>query len=160
MQTSSEGKMETKSSAGNAVTARGLVPTNDHVLPGTASKLARNHPERAFRVLDAEERFRRVAIKLLVNPTHEIRTGWIGHRSGSGFLVDGFLDANVGARLELEITPVVVDLFAQRPLDLTGTRVVPLDEVRVVAVHDPDEPGQITGRACRQCACQLRRAPR
>ena len=54
-----------------------------------------------------------------------------------------------GGRFDLEIASALVriEVAAQRALDLAGPRVVPLDPIAVVAVHDAHEFGELRGGA-------------
>ena len=58
--------------------------------------------------------------------------------------VDLTLHPDMRARLKLEIAPLAgcIELILQRPDDLARCRVVALDQVRIVAVHDPHEVRQ------------------
>jgi hypothetical protein len=54
------------------------------------------------------------------------------------------LDSDVSERLQLQI-PVLAscrELVVQRPLDFSRPCIVTLDEVAVVAIHDPNQVGQ------------------
>ncbi len=52
-------------------------------------------------------------------------------------------------RLDLQIPPifVVVEISSQRALDLFGPRVVTLDEIAVIGIHDPHDAGETGGCA-------------
>jgi hypothetical protein len=65
--------------------------------------------------------------------------------------VDPFLDGDMGPRLQLEIAPagVLAVVLPERTFDIHGVRIVPLDQVAVVAVHRPHkgrEGGQQVGQ--------------
>ena len=66
------------------------------------------------------------------------------------------LHTDMGHGLDLEVAApfVRVQIGGQRPLDLPGPRVVALNEIRVVAVHDPHEIGQAGGGARMQPGAQ------
>lgn len=55
--------------------------------------------------------------------------------------IDLALHTDMRARLQLKIAALagVIELVFQRPDNLARRRVVPLDQVRIVAVHDPHE---------------------
>lgn len=58
--------------------------------------------------------------------------------------VDHALDLDMGARLELEVSPdAILGIVAgERPIDLDGMGIVALDEVGIIAVHRPHEVAQ------------------
>jgi hypothetical protein len=77
-------------------------------------------------------------------------------------LIDPLLDGDVGSRLQLQFAlfglgAVVVP---ERALDIDRVRIVPLDQVAVVAVHRPHETGEGADHAVRQAVAQARRPGR
>src|SRR3989442_769868 len=59
--------------------------------------------------------------------------------------VDQFLNANMSPRLVEQVAPRTGNLIRQRPLDVARSNVVTLDEVAVVAIHHPNQPGEARG---------------
>ena len=111
---------------------------------------------------DLQHRLGRVAIELAVHPSDEILRRRLGQRAVGGLLVDHRLHAHVRGGLELQIAPrlVGVELAGQRPLDVARPRVMALDQVAVVGVHDPHEIGEVRRRPRMQRLAERRRRRR
>ena len=73
--------------------------------------------------------------------------------------IDPLLNCDVGARLELQITlsGIVTVVVLQRSLDLYGMRVMPFDQVRVIAVRRTDQICKGGHQCFRQAAFESRR---
>ena len=73
--------------------------------------------------------------------------------------VDGRLHSDMRRRLKLEVAAFRFsgEVGVKRALDIDGARVVPLDQVAVVAVHATDEVADRGGRRGREASGQARR---
>jgi hypothetical protein len=115
-----------------------------HLLLGTRAKVARLHSLFAVVAAHHQHRARCVAIELRMQPADERHGTRLGCITGSVTAIDLALKANMRARFELEIAALftVVEPPGERGFDLARRRVVPLDQVRVVAIHDPHRVGE------------------
>jgi hypothetical protein len=97
-----------------------------------------------------------------MQPADEIDRGRVGQRAGRVLAIDVALHADVRARLQLKIPALrgAVEPPLQGRLDLARRRVVTLDQVRVVAVHDPHGLRQAGSRACMHPCPEACRRPR
>ena len=71
----------------------------------------------------------------------------VGQTAGRMLGVEDLLQRDVGSGLNLEIAPRLVDIefVGQRPLNVSWPGVVPLDQVGVIAIHDPHQVRQAGG---------------
>ena len=115
--------------------------------------------------LDTQRRLRRVAVELGVQPADEVARRRLGQPVICGQTIDLLLDTDMGGRFDLEVASpfVLIEVADERARDIPGPRVVALDEVAVVAVHQAHEIGEVRGcrgmqpgaqgRACRSERC-------
>jgi hypothetical protein len=77
---------------------------------------------------------------------------------GKASAIQPSLHRDVGACFELQVPPVLVPavVFAHRALDVDRVSRVAFDQVRVVAVHRPNQIGQRPDDSIRQAAPQPR----
>jgi len=79
-----------------------------------------------------------------VHPGDELRGHRHGQLAGSVRDVDRSLNIDVGLGLQGERPLVLFDLLSgKRAFDIARSGVVTLEQIRVVAVHDSDEVGQL-----------------
>ena len=97
--------------------------------------------------LDAQHRLRRVAVELGVQPADEVARRRLGQPVICGQTIDLLLDTDMGGRFDLEVASpfVLIEVADQRARDIRGPRVVALDEVAVVGVHQAYEIGEVRG---------------
>src|SRR6185436_19407576 len=137
--------------------ARGwLVSADGDLVLGSRPPFAWRHRELATGACDAQHRERSVAIKLAVEPLYEVGRGWLRQRSAGGQPIHLRLDPHVCRRFELQVTPLLVsfEVTGKRPFDVPRTRVVALDEIAVVGVHDAYDIREVRGGARVQRATQ------
>jgi len=79
----------------------------------------------------------------------------IGQSLFLGEAIDLCLNPHVSACLELKVSTVGVELLLQRPFDVPRPGVVPLDQVAVIAVHDPHEGRKVERSVRRQHLSKL-----
>jgi len=84
-----------------------------------------------------------------MQPENEVQRRRFGELVGGVQPINLALQSYMGARLNLEIAPVLglVELTTDSPLDLARRRVVTLDQIRVLAIHHAHEVGQVRRRA-------------
>ena len=106
--------------------------------------------------LDLQHRVRCVAIEFAVQPTQEISLRRFVQRAGGAQPVDLGLHADMRGRFQLQMAALrlVVEVAGQSPCDVAWPRVMPLDEVAVVGVHDADEAGEVGGGRRMQALAQ------
>ncbi len=125
-------------------------------LDGSVSEGARlnAHALTRVRVFDPKQFVRQIATELGVQPTEVCRTRWrfrwVLPR------VDFAVEIDMSARLYLEGTPlgVFVVIVGKCAIDVSRMRVVPLDEIRVVAVDRPDQVANRHPHLSWKLACQ------
>jgi len=89
-----------------------------------------------------------------MEPSNELSRSRLWKTAFGGHGVDLFLHADMSGCFELEISActIGVKLPGQGTLDLARSRVVTLDEVAVVRVHQPDQVSEIGCRPGMQCS--------
>jgi hypothetical protein len=95
-------------------------------------------------ITDTPKRFRHARIKLTMDPAEQIGRADLQVGLVRQPLLEELLHLEMRARLELEgpLSRLAGEVGFERTLDEDGMGVVPLDEVRVVAVHLPQEMDQ------------------
>jgi hypothetical protein len=70
--------------------------------------------------------------------------------------VDPFLDDDVslGFELQISLASILAVIVLEGPLDIDGVRIVPLDEIGVVAVHRPHQAGKRREQTRRHAATE------
>ena len=73
--------------------------------------------------------------------------------------INPFLDGNMGLGLELQITllGVCAVILFEGTLNIDGMRIMPFDEIAVIAIHCPNQLGQRRHDAIRQAAAEAAR---
>ncbi|MGB7015758.1 MAG: hypothetical protein WBD69_07415 [Candidatus Cybelea sp.] len=97
-----------------------------------------------------------------MKPSDKLAGSRVWKRSFGCEFVDAGLYANVRGGLFLKIAPrlVSVKLARQRAHDFRWSRIVPLDEIAVVGIHDAHEFSQAGGRPRMERPCKARRGGR
>ena len=131
----------------NRSAARRHVATDRYFVLGLRTELPRCHHEITAGAGDVQHRLGGVTIKLPVQALDEIHSDGVRELPRGMIGVDRLLQLDVGPRLHLEVPTCLVgiEVVGECPFDIPGPRVVPLDEVRVVAIHNPQEFRQAGG---------------
>ena len=126
---------------------RRLVTSDDDVLIRRLAPPSRLHAVEAVPARDGEHRVRRAVVEREVEPAHELARRRFRQDARAGEAIDFRLDANVRRGLVLEIAArlVRIEIAVERTFDVARTRVVALDEVAIVRVHDPHEARETRG---------------
>ena len=117
------------------------VSPNGNVMARVAAKRAGKHAVGTPSIRDGYQFVGRFRIELLMNPTNELSGGGLTQLTLRVSFVDCPLHCNVGTRLELKTTPgrFGLQLVEKGSLDVEWPRVVPFDEVAVIAVHQANQ---------------------
>jgi hypothetical protein len=123
------------------------MPSDHVVVMRVVTKAARLHEVRTARARNRQQLLRQLRIKLLVYPADESLCRWFTQRALGATRVDGLLNANVRACLELQIAPVALffELIGERSLDIARASVVTLDQIAVVTIHHADQIRETAG---------------
>jgi hypothetical protein len=134
------------------------MPTHDVVLLGSRPPLTRRHTEHAIVRFDAQHRLRRIAIELSVQGQQKIGCGRLAELTSCAASVDFPLHAHVRCGFELQVSPcgIARELTLERACDIARARVVALDEIAVVGIHDPYEVRKRGGGRRMQARSQVR----
>ena len=131
----------------NRSAARRYVATNRYFMPGLSTELPRRHHQITAGTGDVQHCLGSVTIKLAMQALDEIHGDGVWQSPGGVVGVDGLLQLDMGPGLNLEIPArlIGIEVVGESPFNIQGPRVVPFDEVRVVAIHDPHEFCQAGG---------------
>ena len=123
--------------------------THRHVMLLARPPLSGHHDQVTPFAVDSKHLFGSVAIELPVQPLYEVHRRRLGQAAVGCHSVYLELDAHMGCGLELQIAPagIFIEVAGKRALDVSRARVMTLDEIAVVGVHDAHEVGEIGRRA-------------
>ncbi len=93
--------------------------------------------------LDREHGLGCALVEVMVQLPQQIRMGRIGKISRHRHSVNFLLHAIVGHGLLQQVALVIIAIPHKRPLNVPGARIMSLDQVTVVGVHDPNEVGKV-----------------
>ncbi len=123
------------------------VPSYRYLVICRRAEFPRHHAELRSVAADEQHGFGRVFVEGAMQPADEDGRRRFGQAAGGVAPVDLALKPDVRPRLHLKVATLAgcVDLIGQRALNLARRRVMPFDQVGIVAVHDPHGFGQAGG---------------
>ena len=127
------------------------------LLRSHGAELPGRHAQFAAVTPDNQHRVRRLVVEFFMEPADEDGRSRLRQIADGMAPVDLALQPDMRPRLQLKIAPFLgrFEMPLQRRLNLARRRVVTLDQVRVVAIHDPDGIGEAGGRAGMQARAEI-----
>lgn len=122
--------------------------TDDNIILCVRTPLAGFHPIIGPCRSYEKHRFRHTVVEFAVQKLDELLGSGLSELAIGGESIDDCLYAHVRRSFELEIASrfVRIQVADQSALDIPRARVLPLDEVTIIGIHDADEAGE----ACRR----------
>jgi len=121
------------------------MPAYGDVVARFTAPFPRNHDNFAINAFQTQHALRNALVELSMKTLKEGRGSRIGKLASEELFIYTLLNANVSQGFNLEVATIFLNIYiaCKRPLDITGTRIVALDEVAVISVHEAHDRRQI-----------------